>query len=389
MTKRLYYDDPLLTEFFATVTGFGDDLRKVYLDRTAFYPTSGGQPFDTGVLGGAAVLDVIDEEDRIAHVLDGPLGTGEVIGRVDWARRFDHMQQHTGQHVLSAVLEDLFQVSTLSFHLGQDASTIDVRATLSPGQILAAERRANDLVWENRAVRVVYEEAGQAEGLRKPSERGGMLRIIEIEGFDRSACGGTHVLHTGAIGAILIRKLDRVRGNTRIEFLCGARALGRARKDYDTLSAVARVFPASLDDAPALVSQLSERAQKADKERRKLAVELALLEGKRLYGQANPDPAGRRRHTLSQAPGLDDEIRALAQGFISGPKAVFLAISEASLSLLLACSADSGVAAGRLLKQTLDAVGGRGGGNAQLAQGSVPAKEALAGALRLLEEALG
>ncbi len=389
MTKRLYYDDPFLTEFSATVTGFGDDPRKVYLDRTAFYPASGGQPFDTGLLGGVAVLDVIDEEDRIAHVLAEPIGPGEVEGCVDRARRFDHMQQHTGQHLLSAVLEELFQASTLSFHLGQDASTIDLRATLSPDQAVAAELRANQLAWENRPVRALYEEASQAQGLRKPSGRAGILRIIEIEGIDRSACGGTHVTHTGAIGAILIRKLDRVRGNTRLEFLCGSRALARARNDYDALSGVARVFSATLDEAPGLVAQLSGRAQKAEKDRRKLAVELASIEGKQLYERADKDAAGRRRHTLRTATGLDDEVRALAQGFAAGSNAVFLAICEPALSLMLACSPDSGIAAGTILKQALDAVGGRGGGNPQLAQGSVPATEALDGALGLLEQALG
>lgn len=207
MTERLYYQDSYLAAFEARVVETADEGRRVYLDRTALYPASGGQPADAGTIAGIPVLDVIDEEDRVAHLAAAAVPAGVVPCAVDWGRRFDHMQQHTGQHLLSAVLVELFGVQTLSFHLGADASTIEVGAgVLDPHRVEAAERRANELVSENRPVTVTFEDAGGAEGLRKPSGRGGVLRVVGIAGYDRSACGGTHVRSTAEIGPILIRK---------------------------------------------------------------------------------------------------------------------------------------------------------------------------------------
>ncbi len=181
MTQRLYYTDSYLTEFTATVEGRGDEGRRVYLDRTAFYPTSGGQPNDLGSLGGKRVLDVIDEADRIAHLVDGPVPEGPIQGSVDWARRFDHMQQHTGQHLLSAVLSDAFGYHTVSVHFGADTSSLDLDVgTVTADQVTEAERRANAVVFENRPVTISFEEAGAADGLRKASERSGTLRVITI-----------------------------------------------------------------------------------------------------------------------------------------------------------------------------------------------------------------
>ena len=226
MTERLYYADSWLTEFDAAVVGAAEDGRRVYLDRTAFYPTSGGQPFDTGELGGAAVVDVVDEGTRIAHVLDSPLAArGRVHGSVDWDRRFDHMQQHTGQHVLSAVFEDLFGHATVSVHFGADYSTLDLDvAAVDAAKIAEAEAHANEIVLADRPVGVFFAEAGAVSGLRKPPPDRGLLRIVEISGIDRSACGGTHVRSTAQIGPILLGKLDRVRQNARIEH---DKALGR------------------------------------------------------------------------------------------------------------------------------------------------------------------
>jgi Ser-tRNA(Ala) deacylase AlaX len=236
MTERLYYQDSYLTEFRARVVEASPDQKRIYLDRTAFYPTSGGQPFDIGKLGGVEVIEVIDEGDRIAHVLSDVFTGSEVEGRIHRARRFDHMQQHTGQHLLSAVLIEMFDAPTVSFHLGAESSTIDVTRALEPAQLREAERRANEIVFENRPVTVSYQHSSEDLGLRKPTEREGEVRIISIQDLDRSACGGTHVRATGEIGPILLRKLDRIRGNLRIEFLCGGRAVGRAREDFEALS---------------------------------------------------------------------------------------------------------------------------------------------------------
>ncbi len=376
MTDRLYYQDSYLTEFRARVVDVSPDQQRIYLDRTAFYPKSGGQPFDTGQLGGLNVVEVIDEGDRIAHVLSDRLELNEVDGRIDLSRRFDHMQQHTGQHLLSAVLLEMFDAATISFHLGAEACTIDIARALEPEQLRQAERRANQIVFENRPVTVSFQHSSQDLGLRKPTEREGEVRIVSIQDLDRSACGGTHVRATGEIGPILLRKLDRIRGHQRIEFLCGGRAVARARADFEALSQIARVFSAPLDDAPAMVEAQSDKLQEADKTRRRLATELAQASGRALYAEMPPGSDGIRR-LLRRVKSLSEESRAEAQSFTASGPAIFLAPVEKPPSILLAASQGSGVHAGDLLKGFLAAAGGRGGGNASLAQGSLPSKEAL------------
>jgi len=378
VTERLYYNDSYLTEFRANVIDVSPDRRRVVLDRTAFYPSSGGQPFDRGTLEGRTVVDVVDEEDRIVHILDAALGqTSPVTGLVDWARRFDHMQQHTGQHLLSAVLLELFNFPTVSFHLGAESSTIDVAAAaLEARQVLAAEERANALVFENRPVTVEYGQSSEDLGLRKATQREGAIRVVAIAGVDRNACGGTHVRSTGEIGPLLLRKLEKMRGNIRIEFLCGSRAVRQARADFDRLSAVARVFSAPLDDAPELAQAQVEKLQEAEKVRKKLALELAQIRGRQRYLETVPDSAGLRWVVL-RLPVLTDDLRAEAQSFTGGQKAVFLAAGEEPPAILFATSSDSGIGAGERLKPVLASVGGRGGGNSVLAQGSVLSKSAL------------
>jgi len=373
MTERLYYHDSYLREFTARIIRTSADGATAYLDRTAFYPTSGGQPFDTGLIAGIPVLDVADEEDSIAHRLAAPLSLAEVPCSIDWQRRFDHMQQHTGQHLLSAVFEERLALRTVSFHLGQESSTIDLEGgAIEAPALRDVESRANQIVCENRPVTVRFEEAAEARGLRKPSEREGTLRIVSIEGLDRSACGGTHVRATGEIGPILIRKLEKVRQTMRVEFLCGARAVARARADYEALARIAQFFSAGLDEAPALVASQLETAREADKARRKLQLELAGYHGRDLYTATPPGPDGLRRHTRRAPSGSADELNALARSFTAQPKAVFLAALEKPPSLIFAVSEDAGIDAGKAVKQALANAGGRGGGNARLGQGSVP-----------------
>lgn len=390
MTERLYYDDSYQRRFRARILERSCDGLEVYLDRTAFYPTSGGQPHDTGRIERAPVIDVIDEGERIRHRLARPVEADEVECEVDWERRFDHMQQHSGQHLLSAVLDRYHGAPTLSFHLGRDISTIDVGVpALEPERLKEAERQANEIVFENRRIRVSYQEASQAEGLRRASDREGLLRIVEIDGLDRSACGGTHVRSTGEIGLILLRRTEKVRGNLRIEFLCGRRALARARADYDALAEIARLFSAPLDEAPALVASQQARLVEAEKARARLALELASARGRELYRMATPDASGLRRlvrHT--EAGAITDELRREAQSFTASAKAIFLATFEEPPAVLLAVSEDAGVNAGQVLKTALAELGGRGGGSARIAQGSLP-REALAGLRQRLEAALG
>jgi alanyl-tRNA synthetase len=386
MTERLYYRDSYLTEFRARVVDVSPDAvgpdaasphrQRVYLDRTAFYPTSGGQPFDTGELDGLQVVEVTDEGDRIAHVLAGALAETEVAGRIDRDRRFDHMQQHTGQHLLSAVLVELFDAHTVSFHLGAEACTIDLAGALEPEQLREAERRANQIVFENRPVSIGFRDSSEDLGLRKPTEREGLVRIVSIENLDRSACGGTHVRATGEIGPILIRKLDRVRGNLRVEFLCGGRATARARADFEALSEIARVFSSPLDQAPGLVEAQREKLQESERTRRRLSTQLAQASGRALYTETAPGADGIRR-TLRRVESLSEESRAEALTFANAGAAIFMALAETPPAILLAASSDSGVNCGEVLKHLLGPAGGRGGGSATLAQGSLPSKTAL------------
>jgi len=372
-TQRLYYTDSYRTEFDARVVDVADDGRRVYLDQTAFYPTSGGQPHDLGTLGGSRIADVIDEGERIAHVLESPLVSdgGVVTGLVDRERRFDHMQQHTGQHLLSAVLEELFGFHTVSVHFGRDYSSLDLDVeSVSTERIVEAETRANAIVAENRAVATSFEDASEATGLRKESGRTGTLRIISIAGLDRSACGGTHVRATGEIGAILVRKVERVRKSARLEFVCGLRAVRRARADFESLTRIAGALSASLDDAPSLVAAQGEQLRAAENERRRMERELAGYRAKALYDAAPAD--ARNLHVVRQDAASMDELRTLAQATIALPRAVLVGTIGEPPSLLLATAEDTGLDAGRLLREGVTRVGGRGGGSSRIAQGSVP-----------------
>ena len=390
-TERLYYRDAYLEKFRAAIVETAAEGRRVYLDRTAFYPASGGQPHDTGSIAGAGVIEVVDEGDRIAHVTADPVRGGEVECVVDWPRRFDAMQQHSGQHLLSAVLVEMFGAATTGFHLGAEASAIDVALeSLDARQAGEAERRANQIVFENRPLAVSFEDRSTAVDLRKPAEREGVLRIVSIAGLDRSACGGTHVRATGEIGPILLGKLDKAHGGVRIEFLCGLRAVRRARADFDALARIARVFSVAPEEAPALVESQSAALEECRKGRRRAAAELARYRGAELHRSTQPNAAGLRTRfeRLAKGAALDDELRALAQGFTAGGKAAFLAALDDPPSLLLAASPDSGLHAGELVKAALAARGGRGGGNAQLAQGSGPGRDALEAAIEELRNTL-
>ena len=390
MTQRLYYTDSYLREFSAQIVKRSGDGSIVYLDRTAFYPTSGGQPFDSGTIAGVPVVDVVDETDRIAHHLARPVDAGAVDCSIDWNRRFDHMQQHSGQHLLSAVFEEIFQLKTVSFHLGAESATIDLEGAAVDARVaVEVERRANQIVAENRSLSVCFEQAAEVEGLRKASERQGTLRIVSIHSLDRSACGGTHVRATGEIGAVLLRKLEKIRQSTRVEFLCGARAVRRARADYDALSKAAQQFSAALDEVPAAISAQLEAARSGEKLRRRLENDLARYQGKELYDATATGNDGLRRVVRRLEQGALDELRPVAQSFTAQPKAVFVGASTDPPSVLLATSPDSQIDAGKTLQAALAAAGGRGGGSPRLAQGSVASAAAVDQVLAKLCNAAG
>jgi len=375
----LYYADSLLTSFDATVVSCdpGDGVFSVQLDRTAFYPSSGGQPFDTGRLGGAAVLDVlIDDDEVIRHVVDRPLPAGQTVqGEVNWARRFDHMQQHTGQHILSAAFDRHFGVRTVSFHMGADLSTIDLAREVSAAEIARAEEEANRIVWEDRPVTVRYatdEEAARMP-LRKESARTGTLRLVDVTGFDLSACGGTHVPSTGRIGIIAVAGWERFKGGSRVSFVCGGRALRAYGELRDIVSASTRALSIAPAELGAAVTRLQEEQRNQSRTVRRLQEESAATQAAALVDAAQD--IGGVRYVLSARPGWDGAaLKTLAAAIVAGPRRVTILAGEGQpVPVIVARSADLQFDSGAWLKSAMSALGGRGGGRPELAQGGIPA----------------
>jgi alanyl-tRNA synthetase len=371
MTERLYYTDSFLTRFKARVLSCvpSGERYAVRLDRTAFYPTSGGQPHDTGRLGAARVLEVIEDGDDIVHLTDRPVEPGPIEGEIDWSRRFDHMQQHTGQHLLSAAFLHLFGFPTVSFHLGRQVSTIDLQAVSVVARHLEeAELRANEIIFEDRPVRISF--SGEAElkdrAIRKAVERRGLLRIVEIADVDVQPCGGTHVAHTGQVGQLQIRHLERQRGFWRVEFVCGGRALEAAREDRVSLTAAARTIGCGRSEVPGMVSKMLEEARRLRQQMEKLEQRLAELEAR-----ARMRPGGVVLEAI--ADGRPEWLRRLAAALLQeGVRAVFL-VGADTKAVVCARARDAGVDAAGILRQIFSLVGGRGGGSAEFAQGTLPA----------------
>jgi alanyl-tRNA synthetase len=385
MTERLYYTDAYQRAFDARIVERADDGRTLYLDRTAFYPTSGGQPFDTGTIAGIAVTDVVDEGDRIAHHLAAPAPAGDAVaGAIDWARRYDHMQQHTGQHLLSAIFADRFGLDTVSVHFGAHSATLDVSAERVPREkLVTAEELANAAIAENRAVSVSFEDASTATGLRKATAREGMLRVITIDALDRSACGGTHVRAIGEIGAILIRRTERVRHATRVEFVCGMRAVRAARADHELVAELAQTAGVAPAELVAAAKAQREELRAAQAARREAASALDGYRARERFDAAAPDANGRRRIVERRATGTVDELRSLAQAAVALGSVLFIGVLDAPPTIVLA-SSDGGIDAGTALRKVLADAGGRGGGNARIAQGTVPSVSALEAVIEAL-----
>ncbi|HUU35849.1 MAG TPA: alanyl-tRNA editing protein [Vicinamibacterales bacterium] len=375
MTERLYYADAYLQQCESTVTSCvpAGDHFEVVLDATAFYPTSGGQPNDVGTLGGRRVLDVVDREDAgVVHVLAGPLDVGaRVAGAIDWPRRFDHMQQHTGQHVLSAAFEAVCRARTESFHLGAASATIDLHRPVSPREIAAAEDEANRVVWQDREVRVRFVTAADAASLplRKESGRTGTLRLVEVADFDLSACGGTHVARTGGIGVISVTGWEKFKGGTRVEFQCGGRALTRLREWRDALAATNRVLSVAPGELAPAIERLQGENKAFSRTVRALQEQLA---GHLAADLVATGTAVKGRVVVAQAlagwdaPGLK-AIAAAVAATPGGCAAVF-SVSQPAL-VVIGRAADVPVDAAAVLKALVASFGGRGGGKSDLAQG--------------------
>jgi alanyl-tRNA synthetase len=395
VTERLYYTDPYLTEFDAQVVSVRDvDGRAgLVLDRTAFYPTSGGQPFDTGQLGGRPVIEVLDDEAEIVHVIEGAAPGGALTGRIDWPRRFEHMQQHTGQHLLSAAIDQVCGVRTESFHLGGVSATIDLARELTLAEIAEAEDLANTVVWEDRpvAIRFVDAEDSSALQLRKESARTGTLRIIDVDGFDVSACGGTHVARTGAIGIIAVSGWERLRGGTRLEFRCGVRALRSHRLLRDTVAAGSRLLSTASDDLPQGIDRLQQDARDLRRRVKDLEGRLAGFEADAVAGRA-ADLHG-FRVVAEAVPDADmNALKTIALAVASRPGHIVVLLTASSpASVIVARAPNVPVDCARVLKQLIAHFGGKGGGRPELAQGGgllARADEIVASARQLVSAAL-
>lgn len=389
MTERLYYTDSFLREFDARVLECrpAGERFEVVLDRTAFYPASGGQPHDTGRLGEAEVLEVFEREDNtVVHVTDRAVARGPVRGAIDWERRFDHIQQHTGQHLISAAFLELFRFSTVSFHLGRDVSTIDLAApSVVPRHLEEAERLANRAIFEDRPVRVSFASAAQlAEaGIRKAVERAGLLRVVEIEGFDRQPCGGTHAQRTGQVGLLLLRRLEKQKQNWRVEFVCGFRAWRVARRDYAALSEAAGAISCGLPEVPAMVAKTLEERQAAQRERQRLLERLAEMEARTLAASCG----GTVEHVFEDADAGYLRLVAARLAAQLGTRA--LLGTRAGGHVVFAQSAGMAGDMNALLRETLARAGGKGGGSKDFAQGTVPDGARLEEILRSARERLG
>ncbi|MGE5361817.1 MAG: alanyl-tRNA editing protein [Bacteroidales bacterium] len=375
MTHRLYYTQPTLAEFDASVVGDDtiDGRPAVVLDRTAFYPTSGGQPFDTGLLNDAGVVEVVERDDHsIVHVLTTPIRVGTAVhGVIDWTRRFDHMQQHTGQHILSAAFDRLHGTRTVGFHLGAEVSTLDLSRDLSAEAIASAEDAANFVVWEDRAVTVRFATVEEASALplRKEPVREGTLRLIEVADFDLSACGGTHVSRTGEVGAIQVLGWERLRGGVRVEFVCGARALRAFRRYRDTVAGCIRVVSVSMQELPATLERMQADSKDLRKGLKAQQEEMAQYEAIALADRAMQ--VGERRLVVESLAGRDaSALKALATAIASRPgydAALFSA--DPPLLAVIARAPGAPLDAPTVLRKLVERFGGKGGGRGDVAQG--------------------
>jgi alanyl-tRNA synthetase len=401
-TRRLYYDDAFEREFPARVlscellppdinSGITTPVWRVVLDRTAFYPTSGGQPHDTGKIGDANVLDVRDEGDEIIHVVDRRPESPDVNGCINWPRRFDHMQQHTGQHLLSAMFQERFGLPTVSFHLGDEICTIDLRGPEPSEEFLeGAERASNQVIFEDRPVNVRYGTADQLSelGVRKEVDREGILRAIEIESADLQPCGGTHVKSTGQIGLILVRRCSKVRQDWRVEFVCGGRAERVARHDFQRLRQTAEKLSCSFDETVSAATRVLGERDANFKSFRGMLERLAKAEAALALQNVPGGSLGLRivSHMFEDVP--SEYLGFFATEIVKSERTVaLLALSDGG-HLLLAQHPSSGKDMSALLKIIFEKLGGKGGGARDFARGRLNEPLQAANALALAKELL-
>ncbi len=401
-TQRIYYDDSFAREFSAgvlscepvAVVETGDasvlaappaqspvdsaepapvgKLWRVVLDKTAFYPTSGGQPHDTGKIGAVSVVDVLDEGDDVVHVVNAAIEDGTVTGVVDWDRRFDHMQQHSGQHVLSAVFHKEFSLPTVSFHLGASVCTIDLRGREPTAEILErAAIAANEIVYADHPVNVKYGTAAElaAAGVRKTVDRAGALRAIEIEGVELQPCGGTHVRRTGQIGMIALRGVSRIRQDWRVEFVCGRRAERMAREDFAMLRRIAQRLNCSVAETVATAERVVAERDLYFKGARASIEKLAAVDAQAAL-QATEIGADGIRVIRRVFQGVVPEyVQSFAREVVKVEKTLALAARSECGHVFFMQHASAGRDMNALLTETLKRVVGKGGGSRDSARG--------------------
>jgi alanyl-tRNA synthetase len=398
LTDRLYYHDSFLREFDAVVVSCTREgpRWKVILDKTAFYPTSGGQPHDLGTLGDAQVVEVVDapgtnaaaapdapsasDPHHVVHYTTAAVPPGPVHGQIDWSRRLDHMQQHTAQHLLSAAFIELFGFPTVSFHLGTEISTIDLAApSVVPRQLEAAERRTNEIIFEDRSVEIRFGTAQELaeSGIRKKVDREGILRASDIDGFDRQPCGGTHLASTGQAGLILLRKLERSRDHWRIEFVAGYRALTVARGDFASLTQSATQLSCALQDVPAGIAKNIEERRANTSAVKRLEERLATLEARALLQQNPETPSGVRLIVATPPDATPAYLALLATKLTAEKNVIALLASRESGHVVAARSANLTQDVGSTLRESLKEFQGKGGGAKHFAQGALPDRSQL------------
>lgn len=400
-TERLYYNDSHLIEFEAHVIDATERVSgwtAVTLDRTAFYPTGGGQPSDTGTLNGTRVVECIDDEENgVLHVMQGVVPEIGLIvrGRVDWPRRLDHLQQHTGQHILSQAFVNLFNAPTKSFRVLEGACEIDIDLQNPTTEVIErAVELANNVIWEDRTITIKTVSAEDAAKLplRKEPSREGELRVIEIEGFDLTPCGGTHAYRTGEIGMIAVRHWERAKGLTRIEFVAGTRALVDYRRANNTARAVAALYSSARDDAAKLTARVLEENRELHRRVRVLEEIAARVEAEELLRGGSESVQDITRTVRSSSPtvregikdacqervitrvfdGRDAEsLKHLAQALIAHPHTIALLGSREkdAARVVFARSADASGDMNALMRDACLLLDGRGGGRPDMAQG--------------------
>jgi alanyl-tRNA synthetase len=383
MNKRLYYTDPYTTQFEAHILEripFPDQEKVgLVLDQTYFYPTSGGQPHDTGRIQNFPVVDVYirEDDDAIVHVVNGEIWAETVRAEISWLRRFEHMQQHTGQHILTRAFIEQAAAETASFHLGSEAATIDLdRPVLSAEQIEKAEWQANQIIWDNRLVRVTMVSQAEAQGLslrKLPPELTGRVRLIDIENYDVTACGGTHVSRTGEVGLLKITSLEKRRNHLRIHFRCGRRALRDYRIKNRILNQLSMQFTTGIEALEQVTTNLREENQQAQKEIRRLKTQLRQYEIEEIIAGTRQDKSIRIIRRVFNDREVDD-LRALARELTNRPGVIaLLGLAGARSFLVFSRSTNAPGNMNKLIKPALQLLGTTaGGGTPEMAQGGGP-----------------